>query len=295
MDVEKIKALFVAVELGSLNKAAEALRYSQAGLTHMMNSLEKEVGFQLLHRGYNGVSLTEDAKRLAPTIRKLILDYDTLNTEVERIRNTHKDTIHVATLASVAIQWLPPIIQRFSAKHPNVSIDFRMIDLANAIEQLLGEEGMDLVFTSTLTKGNYDWIHLKDDPLFAVLPPDYDDGGESIFRLEKFDGMDFWVSSQGYDTDMMHTMASVNAKPNYKPTNIDDQALINLVERGMGVTMLPELAIRGRSDKVQTMLVYPKSYRNLGIAVRCFEKSSSAIQDFIKEAQMLIADNEGNS
>jgi DNA-binding transcriptional LysR family regulator len=294
MDVEKIKALFVAVELGSLNKAAEALQYTQAGLTHMMNSLEKEVGFQLLHRGYNGVSLTEDAKRLAPTIRKLIRDYDTLNTEIEQIRNTHKDTIHVASLASVAIQWLPAIIQRFSAKHPNVNIDFRMVDLSNAIEQLLGREGMDIVFTSTLNKGNYDWIHLKDDPLYAVLPPDYDNGGESVFKLEKFDGMDFFVASQGYDVDMMHTMESVSAKPNYKPTSIDDQALINLIEHGMGVTILPELAIRGRSDNVQTIPVYPQSYRNIGIAVRFLEKSSSAIQDFIKEAQMLVADNEGN-
>ncbi len=291
MDVEKIKALLVAVELGSLNKAAEALQYTQAGLTNMMNSLEKEVGFPLLIRKYNGVSMTEDAKRLAPTIRKLIWDYDTLNAEISQVRNTQKDTIRIATLASVAIQWLPTIIQRFSTKYPDVNVDFRMIDLSVTIEQLLSREGMDIVFTSRLTKGNYDWIHLKNDPLYAVLPPDYDNGGEPGFRLEKFNEMDFYVASQGFDIDMMHAMESINAKPNYKPANLDDQALINLIEHGMGVTMLPELAIRGRSNNVQVIPVLPYSCRELGIAVHSLERSSPVVQDFIKMSQEMIADN----
>ncbi|WP_164516802.1 LysR family transcriptional regulator substrate-binding protein [Clostridium transplantifaecale] len=197
--------------------------------------------------------------------------------------------IRIATLASVSIQWLPIIIQRFSAKHPNVNVDFRMIDLSVTIEQLLEQEGMDIVFTSRLAKGNYDWIHLKKDPLYAVLPPDYNNGGEPVFRLEKFDGLDFYVASQGFDVDMMHAMESTNAKPNYKPVNIDDQALINLIEHGMGVTILPELAIRERSSKVQVMPVFPHSYRELGIAIHSLEHSPIIIRDFIKVSQEMVS------
>ena len=292
MDVEKIKALFVAVELGSMNKAADALRYTQAGLTRMMNRLKKEIGFPLLVRKYSGVSLTEDAKRLAPAIRKVIQDYDALSAEIEQIRNAHKETIHVATLASVAIQWMPVVIQRFSAKHPNVSVDFRMVDLSNTIELLLDKDGMDIVFTSRLTEGKYDWVYLKDDPLYAVLPPDYDNKGEAVFSLEKLDGQDLYVASQGFDVDMMHAMESVSAKPNYIPTNIDDQALINLIEHGMGLTILPELAIRGRCDKVRVLPVFPHSHRELGIAIRSLKEASPAIRDFIVEAQRVVAENE---
>ena len=65
-----------------------------------------------------------------------------------------------------------------------------------------------------LKKGNFDWIHLKNDPLMAVLPPDYDNGGEPFFRLEKFDGMDFYVSSPGFDVDMMHDTKANIVIPN---------------------------------------------------------------------------------
>lgn len=51
MDTKKLAALAAAVRLGSFTRAAEELGYTQSGLTHMMNSLEKDVGFPLLVRG----------------------------------------------------------------------------------------------------------------------------------------------------------------------------------------------------------------------------------------------------
>ena len=50
MDTKKLEALLTAVELGSFTRAAEVLGYTQSGLTHMMNSLEKDIGFTVLLR-----------------------------------------------------------------------------------------------------------------------------------------------------------------------------------------------------------------------------------------------------
>ena len=55
MESKKLEALLMAVDLGSFTKAAEVMGYTQSGLTHMMNSLEREVGFTLLERGRGGV------------------------------------------------------------------------------------------------------------------------------------------------------------------------------------------------------------------------------------------------
>ena len=52
MESKKWEALLAAVDAGSFTHAAETLGYTQSGLTHMMNSLEKEVGFPLLTRGH---------------------------------------------------------------------------------------------------------------------------------------------------------------------------------------------------------------------------------------------------
>ena len=64
MESKKLEALLMAVDLGSFTKAAEVMGYTQSGLTHMMNSLEREVGFTLLERGRGGVRLTKDGERV---------------------------------------------------------------------------------------------------------------------------------------------------------------------------------------------------------------------------------------
>ena len=51
MDAKKVQALLAAVDLGSLTSAASELGYTQSGLTHMMTSLETELGLTLLLRG----------------------------------------------------------------------------------------------------------------------------------------------------------------------------------------------------------------------------------------------------
>ena len=70
MDSIKFKALTTAVELGSLTNAASTLGYTQAGLTHMMNRLEHEIGFTLLKRDKYGVHLTEDGENLMLSSRR---------------------------------------------------------------------------------------------------------------------------------------------------------------------------------------------------------------------------------
>ena len=64
METKKWEALLTAVELGSFTRAAEKLGCTQSGLTHMMNSLEGEVGFPLLVRDRYGVRLTTAGERL---------------------------------------------------------------------------------------------------------------------------------------------------------------------------------------------------------------------------------------
>ena len=61
MDTKKLEALAAAVQYGSFTRAAEALGYTQSGMTHMMNSLERDIGFPVLLRGRGGVRLTPGA------------------------------------------------------------------------------------------------------------------------------------------------------------------------------------------------------------------------------------------
>ena len=72
METKKWEAMLTAVELGSFTRAAERLGLTQSGLTHMMNALEKEVGFPLLLRDRYGVRPTAAGERLLPAVQELM-------------------------------------------------------------------------------------------------------------------------------------------------------------------------------------------------------------------------------
>ena len=113
MESKKLEALLMAVDLGSFTKAAEVLGYTQSGLTHMMNSLEKEVGFTLLERGRSGVRLTEEGERIAPAVREFLQANARLDSVIEQVASSRTEIIRVSAYASIAMHWLPGIIQRF--------------------------------------------------------------------------------------------------------------------------------------------------------------------------------------
>lgn len=69
MDSKKLEILMTAVNLGSFSKASEVVGYTQSGLTHLINGLEREIGMTLIRRDHSGISLTENGEALLPAIR----------------------------------------------------------------------------------------------------------------------------------------------------------------------------------------------------------------------------------
>ena len=117
MESKKLEALLMAVDLGSFTKAAEVMGYTQSGLTHMMNSLEREVGFTLLERGRGGVRLTKDGERVAPAIREFLQANARLDSTIAQVASSRSEVIRVSAFASMAMHWLPSIIRRLSLIH----------------------------------------------------------------------------------------------------------------------------------------------------------------------------------
>ena len=66
MDAKKLEILMTAVDLGSFSKASEVVGYTQSGLTHLVDSLEREIGFPLIRRSYSGVPSINPLFRLLP-------------------------------------------------------------------------------------------------------------------------------------------------------------------------------------------------------------------------------------
>ena len=290
MESKKLEALLMAVDLGSFTKAAEVLGYTQSGLTHMMNSLEKEVGFTLLERGRSGVRLTEEGERIAPAVREFLQANARLDSVIEQVASSRTEIIRVSAYASIAMHWLPGIIQRFREECPDVDVDIRMADHVDVPYELLAQGKMDAILVSPQDEGQYEWVHLADDPMFAVLPRDFDTQGMTAFPLAAFEARDFIMPSQGFDKDIMRIFNRIGVKPHILPTWVDDPTVISMVSHGLGVSMMTELTVRGRTDGGKLLPVEPASSRELGLAVRSLDAASDGLRHFIDCTKRVVAE-----
>lgn len=290
MESKKLEALLMAVDLGSFTKAAEVLGYTQSGLTHMMNSLEKEVGFTLLERGRSGVRLTEEGERIAPAVREFLQANARLDSVIEQVASSRTEIIRVSAYASIAMHWLPGIIQRFREECPDVDVDIRMADHVDVPYELLAQGKMDAILVSPQDEGQYEWVHLADDPMFAVLPKDFDTQGMTAFPLAAFEARDFIMPWQGFDKDIMRIFNRIGVKPHILPTWVDDPTVISMVSHGLGVSMMTELTVRGRTDGVKLLPVEPASSRELGLAVRSLDAASDGLRHFIDCTKRVVAE-----
>ena len=287
MDTRKLEALLTAVELGSFTRAAEVLGYTQSGLTHMMNSLEKDIGFTVLVRGRSGVQLTPTGQRLLPLVRDCLASTSALEREITLI-NTHKeDSVRVAAYESIARHWLPEIIQQFRREHPDVTVDIQMGSVEE-VYRWVREDKADMGFASLQDGMTMDWLPLAEDPLLAILPPEYDLGGRERFDVRDFSGHEFLMPSMGFHLDILRALNRSGVTPVIRTTQVSDSVIISMVEHGLGVSVLSELVLKGRRDAVQAVPLDPPAFRELGIVTRDRRELRPAARRFITEARDII-------
>lgn len=276
MDAKKLEILMTAVDLGSFSKASEVVGYTQSGLTHLVNSLEHEIGFPLIRRSHNGIAFTEQGKSLAPAIRRFLQANAALENQIQIISEQQTETIRIAAYASIAMYWMPEILYRFRRICPNVDVDLRMVD--NALEpfELLQSGKTDVIFASRQKCGNCDWLSLYEELMYAILPKNYPLQGRKTFPLNEFEGKDFLMPYGRFEIDVHAAFTKAGVKASEKTVYVDDETVIRMVGKGLGVSMMSELMIRGKTEEVLCVPVAPKCIRELGMGMsRGIEMSES--------------------
>ena len=278
MDSKKFAILMTAADLGSFSKASEIVGYTQSGLTHMMDALEREIGFPLLRRNHSGIQLTQQGAQLMPAIREFLQANANLENQIRTIAEKKSEVIRIAAYASIAIHWMPEILYRFRRLCPEVNVDLRMVDHALEPFELLESGQTDVIFASRQNYSCCDWIPLYQERMYAILPKDYPLGERSVFPLEEFSGQEFLMPYGRFDIDVKAALEPVGVKLNAKISRVDDETVIRMVGRGLGVSMMTELMIRGRTDDVLCVPVSPPAIRELGMGTHVRKKETDHIQ-----------------
>ena len=296
MDAKKVQALLAAVDLGSLTSAASELGYTQSGLTHMMNSLETELGLTLLLRGKSGVRLSPAGQELLPELRSLADAADALDLAAEQLRQRSCSTLRLGAYSSIARHWVPQIMAEYRKVCPDTQVSLIMdglVELYSAVR----DDQLDCIMTSydeSLAQG-FGWIPLWEDELVAVLPESFPLEGD-VMPVERFDESQFLMPSQGADTYILPIFAASPRKigPHLITTNLDDESIVSMVEHGLGVSLLSRLVVKGMSYQVKIVPISPKYFRSLGIIVSEKRMHDKNIRRLISCSQSIITAKYGS-
>ena len=279
MSISKYETLAKVCELGSLTKAAEALGCTQSAVSHTINSLEEQFGFAILTRSRAGVHLTDDGERIMPSVRGMLNYYEQLNQTVSAIRGLDFGTVRIGAFTSVAVHWLPGVIKEFQRDYPNVDIKLLNGDYHD-VEKWITDGSVDLGFVNLPAKLGCECIALMEDRLLAILPPDHKFASYPKFPLVECETEAFITLLETSNHDANKALSAAGIKPNIKFSTKDDYAIIAMVEQGLGISIMPELLLRGRHDNVAIKELVPPSKRTIGLAIGETSSQSPATRKF---------------
>ena len=278
MDSKKLEILMTAADLGSFTRASEVVGYTQSGLTHMMDALEREVGFPLLQRSHNGIQLSEQGAALMPAIREFLQANANLENQIRAIASQKNEVIRIAAYASIAMHWMPEVLYRFRRACPEINVDLRMVDHALEPFEMLESGQTDIIFASRQNYSFCDWTPLYDDKMYAILPPSYPLKGRTTFPVEEFAGQEFLMPYGKFDNDVRAVTEPLGVRLKETVARVDDETVIRMVGRGLGVSMMSELMIRGRTDDVLCVPVEPAARRELGMGTHVKTRPTEGMQ-----------------
>ena len=279
METQKIAALLKVIACGSITKASEELGYTQSGLSHLIRSIEQELGFSVLLRSKTGVEPTEECRKLLPALRKTVYWSKEIDAVSASIRGVLDGKIRIGAFTSLSVNYLPRVIRTFREQYPNVELE--LVDsggrsLTNALESGV----IDIGFGCRPKDAEVTWFPLFDDQLMLVAPMDAEIG--KSFPLKAFQGAPFIALPDSYDREVHDLFAAAGIVPDVKFTSTDDYTIISMVEQGLGMSILPEMVLRGyRHCSVQTVPLEPVCKRKLGIMLPAKQEISPAAKQFI--------------
>lgn len=262
MNVSKYKALLLAVDRGSFSKATEEMGYTQSGMTHMMNSLEEEIGFRVIERGYYGIRLTEKGEKLMPAVRRMVRQTELLEEEIERLRRAEKKSVSIGICAGMATEPFLQIVEIIRRRTPDLKIEMYTEGTAALYEGLLSGR-YDVIFAVRMEKYAVEFLDLAREKTVVLLPASE---GDAPFSLAALHGRDFLVSDGGFQAEALELLKAEGIRPTLLSTFVEPAALTAMVARGLGVTVLPaSLLESGRGDVLSHPL--PDAYTcHLGVA-----------------------------
>jgi molybdate transport repressor ModE-like protein len=270
LDLRRLAVLRAVAREGSFSAAARALDYTQPAISHQIARLEQEVGTAVLLRTARGVRLTDAGEALVQHADALISRLAAAQDEVAEIAGLRTGRVRLAAFPSGSATLVPVAARALRDSHPGVSVSLIEAEPPEALELLRsGEVDVALTFgypeAAPTADSDLEVEPLFDDELLLVLPPSSETRATTLADLKD----ETWIAGcERCRAHLLHLSAQAGFQPRIAYATDDYVTVQSLVAVGLGVTVLPSLALSAhRRDDVRVVRMEMEATRQIAAAV----------------------------
>ncbi len=262
LNVGRLKILKEVAHRGSLSAAADALSYTQSAVSQQIAALEAETGMTLLERHPRGVSLTAAGQTLVGHAEGILARLESAEAALSAIAGLRGGRLRMASFPTAGATLMPLAIATFRARYPDVELTLTEGEPEQITPRLrAGELDLALLFEfgQSSHADGITRVELLEDPLYLALPRDHALAGKRKLRLEDLHE-EAWVQTSSSSPCARHVVRSCHAagfEPRVSFESDDYQTVQGLVAAGVGVALIPELALTVLREDISIRALSP--------------------------------------
>ena len=236
-----LEAFLALAQAQHFTRAAERCHLSQSAFSQKIARIEHAAGVALFERSTRHVALTPEGEVFAEEVRRIQQDLQHALAHLHALATRRVGKVAVAALPSVAAMWMPQVIARYRAAHPNIRIE--LFDaLAGGGLALLREGRVDLAITAGGDLREFDTVELKRERFHVVCPRTHALARKRGVALSQLQSEEVVHLARGSSVRQHLEAAGVSAGTG--ALEVEHLATVAaLVSQGLGVSVVPELTL----------------------------------------------------
>ncbi|WP_309714603.1 LysR substrate-binding domain-containing protein [Armatimonas sp.] len=283
MELFQLRYFVAAARRLNFTQAAVQCHIAQPSLSAQIAALEKELGTSLFHRQGRSVRLTDAGEALLGYAERLIALEEEARLGVRRVVGLEAGKLSLWTLPTPSQHLLPPLLARFRTAHPGISISVHEAVPARAIAEsvLAGRADLGVVHLPCALDGLNQRILLTEE--LALIVPEAHPLAGTTPTLASLSGESWvWVpEGQSPEHPIFAACLAAGFTPRIACVSGSAGGMQALVAAGLGIALLPRLALSPPPGTVIIELAEPRPTRTLALVWRSDEALSHAAMAFM--------------
>jgi len=249
MELHQLRYFCAVAETGSFSRAAEHSHVSQPSLSQQILKLEAELGARLFDRLGRSVRLTEVGKTFLPRARAVLRELEAARGDVVESKDSISGQVAVGAIPTVAPYFLPSVLASFSKRFSESAVTV-IEEITPVLLERLRAGSIDIAILALPVRGHeFDALPLLTEPLFAALPKKHILARRTAIALRDLRKEPFLLLRDGhcFRENALAACDRARVSPQVVFESGQFSSLLGLVGAGMGVSLVPEMAVDRRS------------------------------------------------